>query len=86
MNSPYNIALENINEIAERNKLGQELRAKGKDGISTWSTKDSRDASLWLNGYVKALEDNSLITDEQSQFLSKQILSITKKSTLLNSK
>ncbi|HFE0239290.1 TPA: hypothetical protein ACF8KN_004478 [Salmonella enterica] len=79
MNSPYNIALENINEIAERNKLGQELRAKGKDGISTWSTKDSRDASLWLNGYVKALEDNSLITDEQSQFLSKQILSITKK-------
>jgi hypothetical protein len=79
MNSAYNIALEDINEIAERNKLGQELRAKGKDGISTWSTKDSRDASLWLNGYVKALEDNSLITDEQSQFLRKQILSITEK-------
>lgn len=76
MNSPYNKVLEDINEITERDTEGRKLRAEGKDGILTWSAEASKDASLWFSGYVKALEDNSLVTDEQSQFLHKQIISL----------
>lgn len=71
---PYNTALEMVNEIVERDTEGKKKRDEGIDGLLTWSEKDTNDAFLWLNGYVKALEDNALITDEQSQFLRKQIL------------
>ncbi len=77
MNKPYDTALEMVNEVIERHYEGQELREKGKDGICTWNEKDTGDACHWLNGYVKALEDNVLITDEQSQTLRKKILSLS---------
>lgn len=76
MNKPYETALEMVNEILERDALGIELRNKGKDGHFTWTKKDSMDAFRWLNGYVKALEDNVLITDEQSQMLREKTLSL----------
>ncbi|MBH3259596.1 hypothetical protein I5P78_24670 [Serratia marcescens] len=76
MNKPYDTALEMVNEVNERHYEGQELREKGKDGICTWTEKDTRDAYRWLNGYVKALEDNALITDEQLESLQKKILSL----------
>ncbi|HAH1977941.1 TPA: hypothetical protein GM267_21210, partial [Escherichia coli] len=69
MNKPYDTALEFVNEIIERDIEGQKLRAEGKDGICTWTAKDTGDAYRWLNGYVKALEDNALITDEQLETL-----------------
>lgn len=76
MIKPYETALEMVNEILERDALGVELRKKEKDGHFTWTKKDSMDAYRWLNGYTKALEDNALITDEQSQTLRKKILSL----------
>lgn len=81
MNKPYETALEMVNEIVERHYEGQKLREKGKDGICTWTEKDAGDAFNWLNGYVKALEDNALITDEQSQTLRKKILSLSDMTT-----
>ncbi|MGS8407988.1 hypothetical protein ACVF4Y_23940 (plasmid) [Escherichia coli] len=74
MNKPYDTALEFVNEIIERDVEGQKLRAEGKDGLSTWTAKDTGDAYRWLNGYVKALEDNTLITDEQLETLRKKIV------------
>ncbi|EEH8383058.1 hypothetical protein G3142_005094 [Salmonella enterica subsp. enterica serovar Montevideo] len=76
MSSPYDKAIEVINEIIEKDTLGKELRAEGADGRFTWSKKDTRNASGWLKGYIRALEDNALVTDEQSQFLRKQIISL----------
>ncbi|MES0612515.1 hypothetical protein ABUJ24_27285 [Klebsiella pneumoniae] len=77
MNKPYDTALEKVNEVIERHYEGQELREKGKDGICTWTEKDTGDAYRWLNGYVKALEDNALITDEQLESLQKKIISLS---------
>ncbi|EFU0718370.1 hypothetical protein [Enterobacter hormaechei] len=77
MNKPYDTALEFVNEIIERDIEGQKLRAEGKDGICTWTAKDTGDAYRWLNGYVKALEDNALITDEQLETLRKKIVSLS---------
>lgn len=77
MNKPYDTALEFVNEIIERDIEGQKLRAEGKDGICTWTAKDTGDAYRWLNGYVKALEDNALITDEQLESLQKKIISLS---------
>lgn len=76
MNKPYDTALEFVNEIIERDIEGQKFRAEGKDGICTWTAKDTGDAYRWLNGYVKALEDNALITDEQLETLRKKIVSL----------
>ncbi|EAW8461776.1 hypothetical protein ACE2PP_004798 [Salmonella enterica] len=78
MNKPYDTALEMVNDVIERHYEGQELREKGKDGICTWTEKDTGDAYRWLNGYVKALEDNALITDEQLESLQKKILSLSR--------
>ncbi|EHM4620421.1 hypothetical protein KGK29_004567 [Salmonella enterica] len=77
MNKPYDTALEMVNEIVEKHYEGKKLREKRKDGICTWTEKDTGDALNWLNGYVKALEDNVLITDEQSKILRKKILSLS---------
>lgn len=77
MNKPYETALEMVNEVIERANEGRKLQAEGKDGISTWTEKDTGDAYRWLNGYIKALEDNALITDEQLETLRKKILSLS---------
>lgn len=77
MNKPYDTALEMVNEVIERHHEGQELMNKWRDGHFAWTKKDSMDAYRWLNGYVKALEDNSLITDEQLESLQKKILSLS---------
>ncbi|CAI1205999.1 Uncharacterised protein [Serratia ficaria] len=73
----YDTVLEMVNEVIERHHEGQELREKGKDGICTWTEKDTGNAYRWLNGYVKALEDNALITDEQLESLQKKIISLS---------
>lgn len=73
---PFNTALEMVNEIIERDAEGKKKRDNGADGLLTWNEEDTNDAFRWLNGYVKALEDNVLITEEQSQCLRKLILNL----------